>query len=505
MRSWSLGLSFGLHVLGTVLGLHLLSRPLDLSRPVRLLDIEIIAAVLESVPATPDGDLAPQETPASRSPPPAQGTGKSTPPASSPRPTVAQDPPPPQGGRLIQSRPARRVPVPPARSAPEPDTRPEEAPGERPLEQPSPDAPPQNADPELEAFARSGGLVRPEAQDGLKHGAEARLAGLLTYEGHTVDTYVGQYAYGGRHTVSIIDARATPLGRLLLHDSRTGLLRDLKPFNHYIHTYGPALGQDQPVEGSVTFLSMGEDINRFIWMPGNGAPAQFPAKARLEESPVRFQGPGRTLSGTLFRPREGGPFSAVVLLGDPEDMARGFEESCARQLALTGIAVLAPDRDTQDRPPDPADQARDALAAVAHLRGQPWVARGRVGLVGMNAGVQAMARAAALDRTTGPDFVAAILDADAPGPAPARLTDPLVSGLVQPSLWVFVALDPARAWREDLDRLERCGHPGRTGVLSVPLDPGEAAPGWAGQALRAERAGSVFARLAGPWILRGAR
>jgi dienelactone hydrolase len=331
------------------------------------------------------------------------------------------------------------------------------------------------------------------------------MAAFLTYDRHTVENYVGQYTYGGKNSVSIIDARSTPLGRLLLHDSRTGLLRDLKPFNHYIHTYGPALGQDEPVEGSVTFLSKDGDIHRFIWMHGNSTPAEFPAKNRLDESTVPFPDNGRTLAGTLVRPLEGDPFPAVVLLGDPAGMPRSLLESCARQLALTGLAVLAlaggdADGWTGD---STASLARVAAEALAYLRRQAWAVPGRVGLAGINGGVAVLARTAALDTGKGPDFVAVFLESGEAGPVRTGLTDALVRGIAAPSLWVLAGPEPRATWRGEMERLERCGSPLGTNVLTVPLEAEAGATGWAGKALLVDRAGSVFARLAGPWIQQG--
>lgn len=491
MRSFSLGLSVGFHVALALLGLTLLSRPVDFSRPVRLLEVRIVD--LEPAPAA-----APAPGPQARPQPPDDLKAA----ASRPDPGI----------RPAHTRPAQ-VPAQARPSPPAPQANSEPpAPAEQLQAAPLAESPPENAttrprndNPEWEAFARSGGLVRPEAADGLKHGAEARMAAFLTYDRHTVENYVGQYTYGGKNSVSIIDARSTPLGRLLLHDARTGLLRDLKPFNHYIHTYGPALGQDEPVEGSVTFLSRDGDIHRFIWMHGNRTAAEFPAKNRLDESAVPLQVQGQTLAGTLVRPLEGGPFPAVVLLGDPAGMPRTLLESCARQLALTGLAVLAlaGGEDEGWAGENIAVLAQAAVQALEHLRGQAWAVPGRVGLAGVNGGAAILARAAALDTGKGPDFAAVFLESGEAGPVRTGLTDALVRGIAAPSLWVLAGPEPRATWRGELERLERCGRPLGANVLTVPLEAKAGATGWAGKALLVDRAGSVFARLAGPWIQQG--
>ncbi len=495
MRSFSLGLSVGLHVALVFLGLALLSRPVDVSRPVRLLEVRIVDLLPAPAPPEPPRTAAlrpaPEQSPVRPVPPPVQA-----------RPRTPAPPPP---ARADSEPPAQAEPGPPPPA--EPPAMPGTAEAALPAGIPSENATarPRNDNPEWEAFARAGGLVRPEAADGLKHGAEARMAAFLTYDRHTVENYVGQYSYGGRNSLSIIDARSTPLGRLLLYDARTGLLRDLKPFNHYIHTYGPALGQDEPVEGSVTFLSKDGDIHRFIWMHGNATAAEFPAKNRLDESTVPLPVHGQTLVGTLVRPLEGGPFPAVALLGDPAGMSRTLLESCARQLALAGLAVLALAGGEEDgwSGENVAVLAQAAVQALDHLRGQAWAVPGRVGLAGVNGGAAVLARAAALAQGKGPDFTAVFLEAGEAGPVRTGLTDALVRGIAAPSLWILAGPQPRTTWRGELDRLGRCGRPLSTNVLTVPLEPEPGATGWAGQALLVDRAGSVFARLAGPWIQQG--
>ena len=83
MRSFSLGLSVGLHVALVLLGLALLSRPVDFSRPVRLLEVRIVdlepprAAALRPGPELPP--VRPKSPPVQAQPrppapsPPAQG------------------------------------------------------------------------------------------------------------------------------------------------------------------------------------------------------------------------------------------------------------------------------------------------------------------------------------------------------------------------------------------------------------------------------------------------
>ncbi|MFD1469068.1 alpha/beta hydrolase family protein [Hymenobacter caeli] len=121
------------------------------------------------------------------------------------------------------------------------------------------------------------------------------------------------------------------------------------------------------------------------------------------------------LSGTLTVPAGEGPFPAVVLLSDLGPQGRDSEVSGYRmfgQLAdyLTrhGVAVLRFDDRGVGRSEGTyatattADLVTDAQAAVACLRAQPLVARGRVGLLGHGEGANV-----------------ALLAAGAPGRAPA--------------------------------------------------------------------------------------
>jgi len=116
---------------------------------------------------------------------------------------------------------------------------------------------------------------------------------------------------------------------------------------------------------------------------------------------VTFPNPeaGIELAGTLTLPEGAGPFPAVVLVSgsgpqDRNETLLGHKPFLvlADHLARNGVAALRfDDRGVGESTGDFAaatseDFATDALAAVAYLREQPEVGRGRVGIVGHSEG-----------------------------------------------------------------------------------------------------------------------
>ncbi len=108
---------------------------------------------------------------------------------------------------------------------------------------------------------------------------------------------------------------------------------------------------------------------------------------------------GIELAGTLTLPEGAGPFPAVVLVSgsgpqDRNETLLGHKPFLvlADHLARNGVAALRfDDRGVGESTGDFAaatseDFATDALAAVAYLREQPEVGRGRVGIVGHSEG-----------------------------------------------------------------------------------------------------------------------
>ncbi len=97
-----------------------------------------------------------------------------------------------------------------------------------------------------------------------------RLAG---YD-FTLDEFCGHYEVRGEpgRFVDVTRHPADP-SALVLRDSATGMVRTLRRFSKFIFTYGPGFYEDDPVEGSITFLARKdferiEDVDersRLLW------------------------------------------------------------------------------------------------------------------------------------------------------------------------------------------------------------------------------------------------
>ncbi len=455
-----------------------------------LIELDLSETVRETLPA-------PLPVPAKAAPPSAE-----TPRIMEVRrkPQATPSPPPPPRGAKFTARPPEAASAPPQAQAAAPA-----GPPPKPISEHKDEAW-KNDDPELEAFAQSGGNVENEAPDYLKHGAESRFGHMLGYYTYTIEQYVGQYAYGDGDTVSIIDARDTPYGRLLFYDSRTGIFRDLKQFGRYIYSYGPAFGQDEPVVGSLVFLANGDDISRILWMHGGKEAAQFPNKIFFAEKSVTFSRGATDLAGTLILPPGEGPFPAVVWVAGGVCAPRKLAEGLARQLAGQNVAVLLFDPrgcgQSEGEAGSDKDLARDALAAVAFLRKQPRIDPGRVGLFARDAGVNAALEAAAETGRGAPAFLVAAISSQDATPRPASLSAESLRSMAAPSLWLYAGPDPKRTWAEDLVLLEDAPRYGLARVLLLPEEdaPPADAPAWARDAVRLDRMISGFSRFAGPWI-----
>ena len=89
---------------------------------------------------------------------------------------------------------------------------------------------------------------------------------------------------------------------------------------------------------------------------------------------------------TLSKPDGPGPFPAVVIVHDCSGLgprSSGAPDRWARELLGQGYVVLIPDSfTTRGIDVSPERRARDAYAALAHLRTLPYVDGSRVGLMG---------------------------------------------------------------------------------------------------------------------------
>jgi dienelactone hydrolase len=421
------------------------------------------------------------------------------------KPLATPPPPPLPRGAKLSAKPPAAVSAKPETPPPAQAAAPS-GPPPKPISEHKEEGPPLNDDPELEAFAKSGGYADLEAPDYLKHGSESRFGHVLGYYTYTIEQYVGQYTYEDGESVTIIDARDTPYGRLLFYDSRTGIFRDLKQFGRYIYSYGPAFGQDEPIVGSLVFLANGDDISRILWMHGGKEAARFPNKIFFAEKDVTFSRGATDLSGSLILPPGEGPFPAVVWLAGSTCGPRKLSEGLARQLAGQNVAVLLFDPRgcgaSEGSPGSDQDLAKDALAAVHFLRKQPKIDPRRVGLFARDNGVAAALEAAGKTGGDAPAFLVAAISSQDATPRPATLSAEALRRMAVPSLWLYAGPDPKHTWVEDLVLLEDAPRYGLARVLLLPEEdaPPADAPTWARDAVRLDRMTSGFSRFAGPWI-----
>jgi dienelactone hydrolase len=148
---------------------------------------------------------------------------------------------------------------------------------------------------------------------------------------------------------------------------------------------------------------------------------------------------------TIKKPEGSDPFPAVVIMHDCSGLgprSSGAPERWAAELVRRGYVVVIPDSFTPRGFPDglctsasprrtdasPANRVRDAFAALAHARAQPYVDGRRIGLMGGSHG--------------GSTTLASMLAPDAEAPAAARRTGFAAAVALYPS-----CAPAARGWR----------------------------------------------------------
>lgn len=284
-----------------------------------------------------------------------------------------------------------------------------------------------------------------------RRGAGARLGMELysAFYSYSPDEFAGQFKVEGMHegenrVVTIIDARESEYGRLLIYDSRRGELRRLRRFNKYIYTIGPSLYEDEPVTGSVTFLAKDDQVERFIYQP-EGEKAYFPAKVHFREQKLRIAVSGGTVDGILTLPPEPGQYRGMVLLYGLQCLEPSLVQGAVRALGMRGSAILAfSPLGCPDSGPH-GDPALQALAALRTLAGQPEVHNGSIGLLGVGEGCSLAVNAASGSSDAG--FVVCI-----PGSSPVPPLEQ-VARLTVPSLWVVPAEERVGSFARGLERL----------------------------------------------------
>lgn len=131
-------------------------------------------------------------------------------------------------------------------------------------------------------FAEGGGLVGSGLQN--EGGPKVRLGHMLS-NSYSEKSVVGHYRAPQGPDVYILDARSdSRLGSFVIFVPECNMLRRLVNLgNKYMYTYGPALEQDTPAEGSLTFLGDGNRIYSFIWISG-AKRAVYPVRVRASPS-----------------------------------------------------------------------------------------------------------------------------------------------------------------------------------------------------------------------------
>jgi hypothetical protein len=126
----------------------------------------------------------------------------------------------------------------------------------------------------------------------------------------TLDEFCGRYEVNGEPG-RFVDVTRHPgdAAALVLSDTATGTVRTLRRFSKFIFTYGPAFYENEPVEGSITFLARKDferiadvdERSRILWQAD-----QPPARVA-----VRLDGPtpppARVPSPDRLLPADAGP------------------------------------------------------------------------------------------------------------------------------------------------------------------------------------------------------
>jgi dienelactone hydrolase len=275
----------------------------------------------------------------------------------------------------------------------------------------------------------------------------------------TEEEYVAHYEISPGRFASIIDGREE-YGRLLLFDSKTGMLRPLKRFSRMIYTYSLSNAADSPVQGSVTFLTSKEhtpDVpapSRILWQDGT-RDAYFGTKLYFSEEETVVGNVGEEYSGRLIMPPDQGPHPVVIIFsgkdGGPFCLSRNF----GQVLASLGVAAFIPTprahESTGANTGNSGTEAKgkDVLAALRFLKTNENIDPARIGLWGRDGGVTAVIRAASLEDS--PAFlVISYSDADSEPPPSFRE----LHSIHIPALWLFTGGDALRNTLRELTAKE---------------------------------------------------
>jgi len=178
--------------------------------------------------------------------------------------------------------------------------------------------------------------------------------------------------------------------QLAAFEPTSGWLRTLHAEADRRFGFGPGWFAPSPREGEISFRPDEGTLRRVG--PGGSLEAK---RAPIRRREVRFESGDVVLAGELVLPPAGradAPYPGLVMIPGFGRLTRRTPRTVADQFALAGLAVLIHDRrgtgasSGEYVPGAIFDYARDAGAALSHMRDRPEVDADRIGVVASSLG-----------------------------------------------------------------------------------------------------------------------
>jgi hypothetical protein len=241
--------------------------------------------------------------------------------------------------------------------------------------------------------------------------ADTFMLDQIAYGEYTTEDFAGHYTVHGGGYLSIVDARETNDGKLILHEHKSGLTRTLVKDRGKVYCYGPEFGLQEPHAGSVTFMPKQEDMEHIkdyrmghlFWLPED-PPMRWCKKILFEPKEVSVPVGGTSLDAFVLPPA-GEPAKAAVIWHPGERcLSQNATLAVVQTLTLSGVAVMgyAPrgcSWPEGEGAPANGEYARagDLLAAARALAREPGYGDLPIGLWGEAQGADDVLLAAKLD------------------------------------------------------------------------------------------------------------
>ena len=237
------------------------------------------------------------------------------------------------------------------------------------------------------------GLALPTLALGTRAGAQPSTLGadgdLASRAGELTGTY---RAEDGRLLIvwDLVDQMPDGEHQLAAFEPTSGWLRTLHGEAGHRFGFGPGWFAPSPREGTIAFRPDDGTLRRVG--PGDSLEAE---RAPIRRREVSFGSGDVTLAGELVLPpadRADAPYPGLVMIPGFGRLTRRTPRIVADQFALAGIAVLIHDRrgtgasSGEYVPGAIFDYARDAGAALSHLRDRPDVDPERIGVMASSLG-----------------------------------------------------------------------------------------------------------------------